>query len=153
MSNILLLCAAILLVAVGGRATFAQSVEEMQQQTQTPPPIVVTSSDNGKPTDDLAGVVLDFGLLYLVVYTQGVYVQVSVDDGNGGIITTGSVTLRAGDKSFRATYAGPAPFFPNFQQINFPIPRDQFPANQTVYLRVCDHFGNCRNSTGATIRR
>lgn len=139
---VILLLGAVALTS--GRAAVAQ---------EKPTPILATSYDNGVPTDNLAGVVLDLGVLYLVTYTQGVDVLVNVPDGQGGRLNTGTVTLRAGDQSFPATYAGPAPFFTGFQQVNVLIPRDQFPAGQTVYLRVCDTAGNCRNSTGATIKR
>lgn len=115
-------------------------------------PILITASDNGAPTDGLAGVVLNFGFLYIVTYGQNIDIKVNVPDGEGGRITTGTVTLRVNSKNYPVSYAGPAPFFAGFQQINIPIPPDEFPAGQTVYLRVCDAAGNCKNSTGATIR-
>src|SRR5262249_43566719 len=115
-------------------------------------PILVTAADNGVPTDGLSGIVLNFGFLYIVTYAQNVDVKVNVPDGEGGRITTGSVTLRVNSRNYPVSYAGPAPFFAGFQQINIPIPPDEFPAGQTVYLRICDNAGNCKNSTGATIR-
>ncbi len=124
-----------------------------QDHTVSPPPILVTASDNGKPTDGLAGVILSFGPLYIVAYAQNVDIKVNVPDGHGGFVTDGTVVLRVNHKDLPVSYAGPAPFFPNFQQINIgPIPPDEFPAGATVYLRVCDQASNCKNSTGATVR-
>lgn len=120
-------------------------------QTQTQTPILVTAANNGVPTDYISGVVLNFGYLYIVTYTQNLDIKVNVPE-DGKLITTGTVVLRANNKDYPVSYAGPAPFFDKFQQINIPIPPDEFPVGATVYLRVCDQQGNCKNSTGATVR-
>lgn len=143
-----LFCAVVL---AGGRAVFAQ---DLRADSHPFPAVkLLTSYDNGAPTDNLSGVVLDFGILFVVTYAQNLDIYVNVPDGHGGKITGGTVSLRVNDKSYPVSYAGPAPGFTGFQQINIPIPRDDFPNGATVYLRTCDSAGNCRNSTGATVRR
>jgi hypothetical protein len=122
-------------------------------QISDAPVVLVTAAENGKPTDALGGIVLDFGALYLVTYATNLDVRVNVPDRNGAIITTGTVTLRAGKKSFPASFAGFAPFFPGYFQINVPIKPDEFPWDEPAYFRVCDLAGRCKNSTGATVKR
>jgi len=116
-------------------------------------PILVTSADNGVPNDNLAGVVLHFGQLYLVTYARNIGVLVNAPGADGTFVTTGSVQLRVNGKSYPASFVGPAPFFDGFQQVNIPIPPDEFPDGAEAYLRVCGLDGACVNSTGATVKK
>ena len=103
------------------------------------------------PNGDAWAYFLDLGPVYTILVGRNIDVSVGVK----GAPDTGTVTLIINGEAYPATYVGPTPGFNPFDlvQINAVINPNVLVKPASLYLRVCDSEGNCKNSIGATLRR